>query len=75
MGILNFFMDYIRRYGKSKRYRLSYNPTVKSLRVWYNGLLMENKKDYNYNRKLNTIDFNFLPIKKTKIIIEGLLKK
>jgi len=69
--MLNFLINWVRRYGKSKRYKLNYKPIIENLRVWCNGLLMKDKEDYNYNKKLNTIDFTFLPLKGTKIIIEG----
>ena len=72
MKLLNFFIDYLRRYGRSKRYKLSYKPILKTLSVWCNGLLMEKKKDYKYNKKLNAIDLTFLPIKGTKVRVQGI---
>lgn len=72
LKLFNFFWKHIRRYGKSKKYKLTYNPKPKTLQVWYNGLLMIPKIDYKFNKKINSIIFSFLPPKGAKIEIRAI---
>jgi len=71
---LNFFVNYIRRYRRSKKYKLTYESKSKNIQVWYCGLLMKPKLDYKFNNKNNVVTFSFMPQKGANVEIRGILK-
>ena len=72
MKMFNYFWNRFRSFSRrSRKYGLTYKPIIKSLMVYYNGLLMEQKKDYNYNKKLNLIEFTFFPRGYVIVEIQG----